>query len=424
MKSNSKFKMLTIIVYLLIVCILFVSCNNQDDLNKDDQSDESATETQGLESESGDQSVELPAESQSDPQGVESSSDDQSNETSPEIKISVQDFKNYSLEFVSNGDGTCYVSKIINTYECEEQYELVIPEISPDGDTVTEVRASLNFSILPSIILKEDFEEILWKMAENLAPKYDVTPEDIMNNAPIYFKFFKFKSFYLELTEDKLQQYITATPFLEYSGDVYICDPMITLETELELIKLIVDSGYNTEAFFEDYNNLYEKVETNIKDPQIKEDILSSIPEVYTGFGKNIISIKLPGTVIKIDSMIYRNCVDIKEIEIFDSLNNTTEIISPSFSRVLNCISLEKIVFSNGIEIIGDYEFYGCVKLKSIVIPKSIVEIGKYAFEASEYETLIDVYYEGTEEEWNAINILDGNDRLLNATIHYNYIVE
>lgn len=35
--------------------------------------------------------------------------------------------------------------------------------------------------------------------------------------------------------------------------------------------------------------------------------------------------------------------------------------------------------------------------------------------------SLKDVYYTGTEEEWNNISIESGNDYLKNATIHYNY---
>ena len=38
---------------------------------------------------------------------------------------------------------------------------------------------------------------------------------------------------------------------------------------------------------------------------------------------------------------------------------------------------------------------------------------------------LTDVYYAGTEEEWAAVTIEEmGNEILLNATIHYNWIGE
>ena len=54
-----------------------------------------------------------------------------------------------------------------------------------------------------------------------------------------------------------------------------------------------------------------------------------------------------------------------------------------------------------------------------------LTKIGAGAFgvesDGTEYAELT-VYYTGTEEEWNLINIDDGNDRLLNATIYFNYV--
>ena len=37
---------------------------------------------------------------------------------------------------------------------------------------------------------------------------------------------------------------------------------------------------------------------------------------------------------------------------------------------------------------------------------------------------MTDVYYTGSESEWQAIEIGVINDDLLNATIHYNYVPE
>ena len=63
------------------------------------------------------------------------------------------------------------------------------------------------------------------------------------------------------------------------------------------------------------------------------------------------------------------------------------------------------------------YAFYRCTSLTSVTIPDSVTDIEFYAF----YKTsLTDVYYSGTEEQWNEITICDGNDSLKKATIHYN----
>ncbi|MGN1227625.1 MAG: leucine-rich repeat domain-containing protein [Christensenellales bacterium] len=66
------------------------------------------------------------------------------------------------------------------------------------------------------------------------------------------------------------------------------------------------------------------------------------------------------------------------------------------------------------------YAFYGCSGLTgSITIPEGVTSIGTYAFYGC--SGLTDVYYSGTEEQWNAITIGSNNTLLTNATINYLY---
>ena len=50
------------------------------------------------------------------------------------------------------------------------------------------------------------------------------------------------------------------------------------------------------------------------------------------------------------------------------------------------------------------------------ITPESMTNIGYMAF--SGCTGLADVYYGGSERQWNAITIDDGNDRLLQANRH------
>ena len=68
---------------------------------------------------------------------------------------------------------------------------------------------------------------------------------------------------------------------------------------------------------------------------------------------------------------------------------------------------------------IGGGAFYNCTSLTSVVIPDSVTSIGRSAFQGC--VNLTDVYYTGTEEQWNAITIGANNTYLTNATIHYNW---
>ncbi len=65
---------------------------------------------------------------------------------------------------------------------------------------------------------------------------------------------------------------------------------------------------------------------------------------------------------------------------------------------------------------IGNYAFRGC-NVKSIILPASVTQIGEGAFDQSR---LTDVYYVGTQAQWNAVQIGSSNEKLLSANIHFN----
>ena len=79
---------------------------------------------------------------------------------------------------------------------------------------------------------------------------------------------------------------------------------------------------------------------------------------------------------------------------------------------------IKEIIINNGVTSIGNYAFEDCINLKSVTIPSSVVEIGYSAF--YNCENLNNVYYSGSENQWNKMVIGDYNDPLFDATIHYN----
>lgn len=86
-----------------------------------------------------------------------------------------------------------------------------------------------------------------------------------------------------------------------------------------------------------------------------------------------------------------------------------------------NC---DLVVIKNGITEIGNCAFVGMTNLstgegiKKVLIPRTVTRIGALAFEFC--FDLSDVYYEGSEEEWNQITIEKSNTFLTNSLIHYN----
>lgn len=70
-----------------------------------------------------------------------------------------------------------------------------------------------------------------------------------------------------------------------------------------------------------------------------------------------------------------------------------------------------------GITAVASEAFQGLTNLTNITLSNTIETIGNNAF--GDCSALTDVYFKGTEEEWNAINFGSGNTCLTSATIHF-----
>ena len=81
------------------------------------------------------------------------------------------------------------------------------------------------------------------------------------------------------------------------------------------------------------------------------------------------------------------------------------------------CNSLEEVVVLGQITEISEYAFARDMSLSSITLPASITRIGPSAFENS--TSLTDVYFGGTQEQWEQITIAENNAPLQSAAIHF-----
>ena len=77
------------------------------------------------------------------------------------------------------------------------------------------------------------------------------------------------------------------------------------------------------------------------------------------------------------------------------------------------------VVIPDHVTGIASFKLYYCKAVTSVTIPTSVTTILERAFWSC--NGLTDVYYEGSEAQWKAINIDPDNDDLSKAAIHYNY---
>ena len=81
------------------------------------------------------------------------------------IKQLLAENKPYSLEFVSNGDGTCYVSKLYLNNRYKTAFDIIIPEKSPAGDVVTGIDLGDSLTnpadVVPLFLTENQIDKIL-----------------------------------------------------------------------------------------------------------------------------------------------------------------------------------------------------------------------------------------------------------------------
>lgn len=80
------------------------------------------------------------------------------------------------------------------------------------------------------------------------------------------------------------------------------------------------------------------------------------------------------------------------------------------------CTGLLNIAIPEGVISIGNTVFQNCDNLSFVVIPTSVEKIGNFIF--GNYVN-INIYYEGTETDWEKIDINENNEHLKSPYLYY-----
>lgn len=163
---------------------------------------------------------------------------------------------------------------------------------------------------------------------------------------------------------------------------------------------------YGTGPMYDSYNSSTHFIDFNsVKTAYIEDGVTTIGKGAFSHGGKSstVEAVYIPASVTEIKEEAFYYCVNLKDVTF--GLNSQLKSIGIyTFSNT----NLTNIVLPEGLETIGDAAFYES-NLEEVTIPTTVTSIGAGAFNDTD---LTKVIYNGTQEQWEQINIDSSNPDL------------
>ena len=282
----------------------------------------------------------------------------------------------YSFTYRSNGDGTCSIIGVNQDQNIEEDFSLIFPDQSPDGETVTDIDLLLlpdgilkNGGVLPYCISVDRYEE---KILQPIQAKI----EEGMLSSSEKFRFLQFQSYFikkdLELagTESERKEMLERYPILT-EFPIYVLDTQIS-DKEYSMLSEFISkwTDYTAEDAIFDLATVLHLLPSDITGDHIISVTFPSMLRTISfggvgcGLLKNVQTVIVPESVTRIRNDVFRDCSGLTSIT-FGENSNLKSIENYAFQ---NCTGLTSITIPDSVTSIGNSAFQNCTGLTSITV--------------------------------------------------------
>ena len=171
----------------------------------------------------------------------------------------------------------------------------------------------------------------------------------------------------------------------------------------------------------------------SVKNVVINDGITGIEQQAFNEFS-NLVNISIPDSVKVLGPMAFYKCGNLTSVEIpegvariydhtFQFCRKLASVTIPGTVIQIGdyafscCEKLQNVSIPEGVTSIGEETFGNCYDMTTVTLPHSITSIGDYAF--LDCDSLGEVYYNGTEEDFGKIELGDGNGKLTGANFTY-----